>query len=109
MTVEDQKDVVEAMRLDAVDGTTEQLEGTGVEGVDSTDDEKDDGDDERTGPGGTVLLPYAEIFSSFGLVERAAEEGDVDNAAFHLKMARMAFIVAHASKPVRQVDIRFFF
>ena len=56
-TVEDQEDVVEAMRLDAVDEMTEQLEGTGVEGVDSTDDEKEDGDDERTARGGTVPPP----------------------------------------------------
>ena len=71
-TVEDQEDVVEAMRLDAVDEMTEQLEGTGVGGVDATDDEKEDGDNERTGCGSTVPPPYAEISSSFGLLERAA-------------------------------------
>ena len=42
-TVEDQDNVVEAMRLDAVDEMTEQLEGTGVGDVDSTDDDKEDG------------------------------------------------------------------
>ncbi|CAN0009055.1 unnamed protein product, partial [Laminaria digitata] len=54
---------------------------------------------ERTGCGGTVPPPYAEISSSFGLLERAAEEGRNDNAAFRLQKARMAFIEAHASKP----------
>ena len=105
-TAEDQEDVVEAMRLDAVNEMTEQLEGTGVRGVDSTDDEKEDGDDERTGRRGTVPPPYAEIPTSFGLLEMAAEEGGNDNVAFHLHKARMAFIQAHASKPVRQADIR---
>ena len=78
-------------------------------GVDSTDDEKEDGDNERPGCGGTVLPPYAEMSSSFGLLERATEEGGNDNAASHLQNARMAFIEARASKPVRQADIRFLF
>eukprot|EP00904_Undaria_pinnatifida_P008232 jgi/Undpi1/4539/HiC_scaffold_18.g07893.m1 len=61
-TVEDQEDFDEAMRLDAVDEMTERVEGTGVGGVDFTDDEKkEDGDDERTGRGDTVLQPYAEF------------------------------------------------
>ena len=30
------------------------------------------------------------------------------NAAFYLQKARMAFIEVHASKPVRQADIRVF-
>ena len=78
-------------------------------GVYSTDDGKEGGDNERTGCGGTVPPPYAEISSSFGLLERAAEEGGNDNAAFPLQKPRMAFIEAHASKPVRQADIRGFF
>ena len=57
---------------------------------------------------GTVPPPYAEISSSFGLLEKAVEEGGDNNAAFHLQKARMAFIEAHASKPVRQADISFF-
>ena len=85
------------------------LEGNDVGGVDPIDDEKEDGDNERTGCGGTMPPPYAEIFSSFGLVERAADEGDNDNAAFHLQKATMAFIEAHASKPMRQADMSFFF
>ena len=78
-------------------------------GVDSTDDEKEDGDNERTGCGGTVPPPYAETSTSFGLLERAAEKGGNDNAAFHLQKARMAFIEARASKPVRQADMKLFF
>ena len=41
-----QEDVLEAMRSDAVDEITEQLEGTGLRHADSAD--KKDGDDERT-------------------------------------------------------------
>ena len=74
----------------------------------STDDEEEDGVNERTGCGGTVPPPYAKISSSFGLLETAAEEGGNDNAAFHLQKPRMAFIEAHVSKPVRQADISFF-
>ena len=84
------------------------LDGTDVGGVDSADDEKEDGGNERTGCGGTVTPPYAENSSSFGLLERAAEEGGNDNAAFQPQKARMAFIDARASKPVRQADIRLF-
>ena len=78
-------------------------------GVDSTDDETEDGDNEMTLCGGTVPPSYAEKFPSFGLLERAAEEGGNDNAAFHLQEARMAFIEAHASKPVWQADTTFVF
>ena len=52
-------------------------------GVDSTDDEKEDGDSEATGCGRIVPPPYAETSSSFGPLERATEEGGNDNAAFH--------------------------
>ena len=86
------------------------MEGTGVGGVDSADDEKEDGGNERTGCGGTVPPPYAENSSSFGLLERAAEEGGNDNTAFHLQKATMmTFVEAHASKPVRQADLISFF
>ena len=61
-----------------------------------------------TGCGGTVPPPHVESSSSFGLLERAVEEGGNDNATFHLQKARIEFIEAHASKPVRQADIVFF-
>ena len=51
------------------------LEGTSVGGVGSTDDEKEDGDNERTLCGGTVPPTCAEISSSFGFLDRATEEG----------------------------------
>ena len=83
------------------------LEGTG--GVDSTDDEKEGDDNERTVCEGTAPPPYVEISSSFGLLERAAEECGDDNAAFHLRKARMAFTEARATKPVPQANISLFF
>ena len=63
------------MRLDAVDEVAEQFEGTGVGGVDSTDDEKENGDNETTGG---VRAPCRRLtpilfFSSAALLERAAE------------------------------------
>ena len=76
--------------------------------MDSTDDEKEDGDNDKTGCGGTVLPPYAQTSSSFSLQAKAVEEGGNDNAPFHLQKARMAFIEAHASKRVRQADMFFF-
>ena len=106
--MEDQEGVVEVTRLDTVDEMTKQLEGTGVGGVDSIDDEKGDGDNERTGCGGTVPQPHAEMSSALGLLERAAEEGGNDNAVSHLQKARMTFIEAHASTPGRQADIGLF-
>ena len=84
---------------------TEQLGGTGVWGVGSTNDEKEDGGNEMTRCEGTRPAPYPEFFSSFGLVERTGEEGGNGNAALHLQKARMAFPEAHACKPVRQADI----
>ena len=97
------------MRLDAVDKQTKQLEGTGVEDVKFTENEKEVNDDEKTGPGGNVQPMNAEISSSFGVLERAAEEGGNDNATFYLQKARMAFVKAHASKPVWQADKTNFF
>ena len=108
-TVEDQEDVVETLRLDVVDEMREQLKDTGVGGVDSTDGEREDGGHEMTGCGGTVPPPYAKISSSLGLLESAAQEGGNDNAAFHLQMARMVFIEAHAPTPVEQAGIKVFF
>ena len=61
--MEDQEDVAEAMRLDAEEEMTDQLEDTSVRGVHSTTDEKEDGGNEMTGCGGTLPPPYAEIFS----------------------------------------------
>ena len=45
------------MRLDAMDNITDQKEDTGVRGVESTDGEKEDSDNEIAGCGGTVPPP----------------------------------------------------
>ena len=44
-------------------------------GVNSTDDEKEDGDNDMKGCGGTVLPPYTESFPIFSFLEKAVEEG----------------------------------
>lgn len=68
--VGNQEDVFEAVRLGAVNEITEQLEGTGVGDKDSAEDEKQDGDGERTACGGTMPPSYAECSSSFHLLKR---------------------------------------
>ena len=50
-TVKDQEDVVEAMRLDAVDEMTAQLNGTHLDVEDVSEDEKEDGGGESRGRG----------------------------------------------------------
>ena len=46
--------------------------------------------------------------TTFDKRQRTSRGGGNDNAAFPLQKPRMAFIEAHASKPVRQADIRIF-
>ena len=105
-TLEDQGDVVEAVRLNAVDEMTEQLNGTYVEERGVSDDEKEESDGESTGCGGIALPPYAQLSQYFGPLERAAEESGNREAVFYLQKAKITMIKAHASKPVRQSNIR---
>ena len=56
--VQDQVDVVDAVRLDAVNEMTEQLNGTYVEEGVVSDDEKEESDGESTGCGGIAPPPY---------------------------------------------------
>lgn len=104
-TVEDQDDVVEALRLDAVDRMTAQLAGTLIE--DDKDDEDEDGD-ESTGRGERAPPAYVELSSHFGVLEKAAALSGNGEAALFLAKARMAMIAAHAAKPARQADLREF-
>ena len=103
--MEDQEYVVKAVRLDAVDEITEQLNGTYVEEGGVSDDEKQESNGESTGCGGIAPPPYAQLSRYFGPLERAAEESGNRGANFYLQKAKMAMLKAHASKPVRQSDI----
>lgn len=106
-TFEDQEDVVEALRLDALDEMTEHLNGTYTKEVGVSDDEGGS-DGESSGGGGIEPPPYSQLSQHFGPLERAAGESGNSEAAFHLQKAKMAMIKAHASKPVRQSDMREF-
>ena len=105
-TLEDQENVADAVHLDAVDEMTEQLNGTYVEEGGVSDDEKEESDGESTGCGGIAPPLYAQLPQYFGPLDRAAEESGNLEAAFYLQKAKIAMIKAHASKPVRQSDIR---
>ena len=97
-TVEDQKDVIEAMQLDAVDEMTEALKVTHVNKVNA--EEIEDSDD-TTWYGGGAPPAYVELSSHFVSLESAAEARGNSDASFYLQEARMSFIKAHAPKPVQ--------
>ena len=96
------------MHLDAVDEMTAQLIGTYLEEGGVSDDEKEESDGESTRCGGIAPPPYAQLSQYFGPLERAEEESGNRQATFYLEKAKMTMIKAHASKPVRQSDIKAF-
>ena len=85
---------------------TEYLNETCDEEVEKnvSNDEKEEGEDDSGGR--AVPPPYAELSSDFRALESIAEKCGMKEAAHHLQKAMMAMIHAHASKPVRQTDIR---
>ena len=106
--VEDHENIVDAMRLDAVEKMTDHLEGTRAWGAwTPLMARRRTAAMKRRCAGAPcrhhTLKPPSALVSLSGQRERANE-----NATFHLQKARMAFIEAHASKPVWQTDIRVF-
>ena len=102
-------EVVEALRLDAVDEMAALLAGTHVSsGCEEEDEEEDGGGDENTGRERRSPQAYDELSSHFGVLEAAAEESGNGDTAFHLTRATMAKIAAHSAKRVRQADMREF-
>ena len=106
-TVEDEHDVVEAMRTDAAEELTALLAvksiGSDSEVEGEEDEKNEEEDDESTG------RPILNS-SHFGILERVAQDchsGNTD-AALYLSKARMAMIAAYANKRTRQVDLREF-
>ena len=104
--IEDQKDVAEAMRLDEAGEVAKALAGGHVEGVESSDEEEDGIDDGCPEGGGADPPSYAELSQLFGALENYASECGLTGASNLLKKASMVMIEAHASKPVRQSDLR---
>ncbi|CAB1115493.1 unnamed protein product [Ectocarpus sp. CCAP 1310/34] len=88
-TIEDDGEVVEALRLDAVDEMTALLAGTHVstggeekdEGEE--DEEEEGGGDENTGRKRRAPPAYDELSSHFGALEAAAEESGNGDASFY--------------------------
>ncbi|CAB1101512.1 unnamed protein product [Ectocarpus sp. CCAP 1310/34] len=112
-TIEDNEEVVEALRLDAVEDMTALLAGTNLStGGDDEEDEQDQGGGgentgrERRAP--RAPPGYEELSSHFGALEVAAEDSGNGNAAFYLTKANMSVIAAHSARRVRQTDIRGF-
>ena len=107
-TLEDQEDVVEAVHLDAVDEMTEQLNGTFVEEGGVSDDEKEGSDRESTQGVGALRAALCPTFS----VLRPSREGSegVRQSGGRLLPAEGQNgddqTKAHASKPVRQSDVK---
>ena len=88
-TVEDEHDVVEAMRTDAAEELTALLAGKSI-GNDSKvegeeDEENEEEDDESTGRGRGAPPSYGELSSHFGIPERAAQDsGNADTALYEV-------------------------
>ena len=109
VNVEDEDDVVEAMRWDAAEEITARLAETHIDADPEEEEEKEeDDDDESTGRGRGSPPAYAGLSSHFSVLERAAEESANGEAAFYLLKARMAMIAAPAAKRTRQADLREF-
>ena len=108
-TIENQEDVVEAMKSDAVDDLTNTLAGTHMEEEESSDGVEDDSDNGRTRGGGSEPPSYADLSQHLGTLETYASGCGFRAAGYFLKKARMVMIKAHASKSARQADIKEFF
>ena len=74
-TIQDDDEVVEALRLDAADEMVALLAGTHLSsGCDEEDEEEDSGGDQNMGRERRAPPAYGELSSHFGALEAAAEE-----------------------------------
>ena len=106
MTVEDEEDIVQAIRLDEQDVLIGEVINSAVREGSVSDSENEYGGDEGAGVGGIAAPPsYAQVPSQFGPLEIFAGSSNDDEAAYYLEKARMSFLKAYASKPARQADI----
>ncbi|CAB1105377.1 unnamed protein product [Ectocarpus sp. CCAP 1310/34] len=98
-TIEDDAEVVEALRLDAADDMAALLAGARISsGCDEEDETEDGGGGENTGRERRAPPAYSELSPHFGVLESAADESGNGDAAFHLQKAKMVMIAAHAAK-----------
>ncbi|CAB1103823.1 unnamed protein product [Ectocarpus sp. CCAP 1310/34] len=112
-TIEDEEEVVEALRLDAVEDMTALLAGTNLStGGDDEEEGQDQGGGgenmgrERRAP--RAPPGYEELSLHFGALAVAAEDSGNGDAAFYPTKAKMSMIAAHSARRVRQTDIRGF-
>lgn len=102
--LEEVEEIAEALILDRQDVLVEEMGSTVVGGVDPSDDEQDmepDAAGAGEGEGSKMQPPYAQLALQFGSLEYFAEAAGNDEAAYHLRKARMSFITASASKEPR--------
>lgn len=93
--------MAEVLRLDAVDDITARLNGTYVGEESAPEGEKEDCNGESGGRRSIMPPAYPERSSHFDLLERASEQSENGDAAFHLQEARMAVTQRiHASESV---------
>eukprot|EP00903_Cladosiphon_okamuranus_P013919 g12947.t1 len=85
-TIEDEDEVVQALRQDTVDDMTAQLARSRVSSreEDVEEEEEDGSGDENTGGGRRDPPPYGELSPHFGVLEAAAEKSGNGDATFHL-------------------------
>ena len=86
VTIEDDDDVVEALRLDTVDDMATLLAGTHVStSGEEKNREEEGGGDENTARARRAPPAYDELSSHFGVLEAAAEESGNRDVTFYLK------------------------
>ena len=108
-TIEDQEDVVEAMKSDDAEDLTKASVGIHMEEKESSDGEEDGSGDKSTRGGSSEPPSYADFSQHFGALEKYASGCGLTEVSYFLKKVRMVMIEAHASKPARQAGIREYF
>ena len=83
-TIEDQEDVVEAMKSDDAEDLTKTLTGTHMEEEESSDGEEDGSDDGRTEDGGSEPPSYADLSQHSGTLEKYASRCGLTEASYFL-------------------------
>ena len=78
---------------------------------DSDEEEELNDTGEIESAGGRKLVappPYTELSGFFGPLEQLAQSAGNTEAGHFLRKAKMSFLAAHATKPVRQANMRMF-
>ncbi|CAM9550782.1 unnamed protein product [Ascophyllum nodosum] len=122
--MEDDQEVVEAIRLDCQDepigeaaddgecggGESSKSDGSKRQDSEDTDDDLELGDTE--GPEtleDLPLTPCAEIAENLSILEAAAKKSHMSQATYFLRKAKMAYIAADSNRKAKQSNIRSFF